>query len=177
MEMPKYHAYIACSLDGFIAGDKGNLDFLNSVETPGEDYGYYKFYNSIDTIVMGSGTYQTAVNFHAWPYSEKRCIVCTSKERTPKHNEEFWQGSIEDLNEYLRSCNAKKIYVDGGRMISSFLKSGFLEHLTVSVIPVLLGKGIPLFSGVYSNKKIILQRCESYSSGLVQLEYNIPDQF
>jgi len=64
--------FIAVSLDGFIARTDGSVDWLSLVEAPGEDYGYQRFFDSIDTLVIGRSTYQLALGFEPWPYQGKR---------------------------------------------------------------------------------------------------------
>ena len=72
-------AFIATSLDGFVARTDGAIDWLKIVEREGEDYGFAAFFASVDALVMGRNTYETARGFAAWPYAGKRCIVLTHR--------------------------------------------------------------------------------------------------
>jgi dihydrofolate reductase len=84
--MTRCSVFIATSLDGFIARENGAIDWLSMVERPDEDYGYARFFESIDTLVLGRKTYETAVGFEAWPYANKRVIVMTHE--PPHRNSE-----------------------------------------------------------------------------------------
>jgi len=169
----KNYVYIAASLDGYIARADGGLDWLSMADLEGEDYGFYKFYSSMDTIVMGRKTYETAVNFDPWPYSEKKCTVYTSGNFSAKYNESFFSGSLEELHDHLVKSGADSVYVDGGQLIQGFLERGYIDEFTVSILPVILGEGIPLFSKLSKEKKLTLKHSKSYDTGLVQLCYSI----
>ena len=172
---PRCSVYIAISLDGFIARSDGGLDWLGIVERPGEDYGYKVFFDSVDALVMGRKTYETVLGFETWPYENKRCVVVThaaSRAATPgKHGETFYSGSLETLLDRLGAEGVRRVYVDGGVLIRGFLAAGLIDDVTLSVIPILLGKGIPLFGGV--DRRMTLVSSQSFPSGLVQLRYNV----
>jgi len=173
MPTVKYHTFIAASLDGYIAKKDGDIGFLTRFETEYEDYGYMSFYSGMDAIVMGSGTYLKALSFGKWPYGDKRCIVCTKQKHQTAFNEELWHGSIVELNEKLEAEKIANAYVDGGQLISSFLRERMLASMTISTIPVILGEGLPLFHQGLPESRLELQSSHTFSSGLVQLKYNI----
>jgi len=167
--------FIAVSLDGFIARTDGSVDWLSLVEAPGEDYGYQRFFDSIDTLVIGRSTYQLALGFEPWPYQGKRCVVLTHKQSSARHAEEFFAGDVCALATRLAAEGAQRVYVDGGAVIQQFLAAGLLSELTLSVIPLLLGAGIPLFgSSTARDLKLELLAAQSFPSGLVQLRYRVP---
>jgi dihydrofolate reductase len=168
--------FIAVSLDGFIARSDGNVDWLSLVESPGEDYGYQRFFDSIDTLVVGRSTYDLALGFEPWPYHGKRCIVLSHRAAPPRHGEEFFAGEVNELAARLEGEGAKRVYVDGGAVIRQFLAAGLVSELTLSVIPVLLGEGIALFGGDASarDSRLELLGAQSFPSGLVQLRYRVP---
>ena len=163
--------FIATSLDGFIARTDGRLDWLSIVARDGEDYGYRAFHDSIDTIVFGRKTYDTALSFEQWPYTGKRYIVVTHRPTAPTHGEEFFTGSVEQLVERLTDEGARHVYVDGGSIIRQFIAAGLIDDLTVSVIPILLGEGLPLFGTIGHDLRLKLIRTKAFESGLVQLTY------
>jgi dihydrofolate reductase len=171
MARPQLSVYIAASLDGFIARQNGAIDWLSIVERPGVDYGYHRFFESIDTIVMGRKTYETALGFGSWPYEGKRCVVLTHGARVARHGETFFSGTITELAERLGIEGAKRAYVDGGSVISQFLSAGLIDDITLSIIPILLGDGIPLIHGIGKDVRLRLVKSQSFESGLVQLEY------
>jgi len=168
--------FIAVSLDGFIARVDGSVDWLTLVEAPGEDYGYQRFFDATDTLVIGRSTYDLALGFEPWPYRGKRCVVLSHRATPPRYGEEFFDGEVSALAARLESEGAKRVYVDGGAVIRQFLSAGLIGELTLSVIPVLLGEGISLFgSGSGQDLKLELLGSQSFPSGLVQLRYRVPN--
>lgn len=163
--------FIATSADGFIARTDGRLDWLSIVERAGEDYGYASFWATIDALVIGRKTYETALGFDAWPYAGKRCIVLTHGSPTPKHGEEVYAGPLPALLERLGAEGVKRVYVDGGSVIRQFLAEGLLDDLTISLVPILLGEGVPLFGKTGRDVRLELVKTRAFESGLVQLEY------
>ncbi len=172
--IPHCSVYIATSIDGFIAGEDGELSFLAVADSETHDYGYRSFIDRVDAIVMGRGTYEAGLAFPSWPYEGKRVIVLTSG-AAPKslHGEEFVAGDIPTLLERLGSEGVRRVYVDGGATIRSFLAAGFIDDLTISIVPVLLGRGIPLFGMGIPRLSLQLTGSESYETGLVQLRYSV----
>ena len=165
--------YIAVSLDGFIARSDGRIDWLSIVERAGEDYGYKRFHDTIDTIVVGRNTYNQVLGFDAWPYAGKRCIVMTHAPLAPRHDEEFYCGAPEQLVARLFAEGAKRAYVDGGAVIQQFLAAGLVTDMTVSIIPILLGDGVRLFGTTGRDVRLKLSASRAFESGLVQLEYRV----
>jgi dihydrofolate reductase len=169
---PRCSVFIAVSLDGFIARPDGSLDWLAVVEQKGEDYGYQRFADSVDVLVVGRKTYETALGFDGWPYSGKRCIVVTHRPSEARHGEEFFAGEPRALVERLAREGAGRVYVDGGQIIQQFLAANLIDDLTLSVIPVLLGDGIPLFARG-PERRLVLEETRSWPTGLTQLHYRI----
>jgi dihydrofolate reductase len=167
--------FIAASLDGFIARPDGRIDWLSIVERPGEDYGYAKFFEAVDTIVVGRKTYDAALGFERWPYSGKRCVVMTRKKPDARHGETFYDGNPVKLVDRLSSDGSKRIYVDGGSVVQQFIAAGLVSDLTISLVPVLLGDGIPLFARIGRDVRLDLTASRSFDSGLVQLCYRVAE--
>jgi dihydrofolate reductase len=163
--------FIAATLDGFIARSDGRLDWLGMVERPGEDYGYQRFHDSIDSVVVGRKTYQTALGFEAWPYAGKRCVVLTHRPPAPRHDEEFYAGPPAALVARLAAAGARRAYVDGGDVIRQFLAAGLVDDLTLSIVPILLGEGVRLFGPTGRDLPLELVASRAFASGLVQVEY------
>ncbi len=161
--------FIAASLDGYIARPDGGLDWLKAVERPGEDYGYAGFAATVDALVIGRRTYDTVLGFDAWPYPGKRVIVMTHRPLVARHGEEPFEGSPAELVRRLEGV--RRVYVDGGDVIRQFLAAGLIDDLTLSIIPVLLGDGVPLFGGAAHGLR--LEGTRSFDSGLVQLRYRV----
>lgn len=170
---PRCSVFIATSLDGFIARPDGTIDWLSVVERPGEDYGFGEFFASVDALVMGRKTWEVALGFPEWPYAGKRVVVMSRHPRTPRHGETFHAGSPDELVAALAADGVRHVYVDGGVTIRAFLKAGLIDELTLSLIPVLLGSGIPLFGDGVSETGLSLQSSRGFESGLVQLRYGV----
>jgi dihydrofolate reductase len=163
--------YIATSLDGFIARKDGDIDWLSVVERAGEDYGYRRFHDSVDTVVVGRNTYELALGFETWPYVRKRCIVLTHAALASRHAEEFASGDVSALVEKLSASGAKRVYVDGAAVIQQFLAAGLITDVTISILPILIGDGVRLFDATGRDIPLSLVTSRSFPSGLVQIEY------
>jgi dihydrofolate reductase len=177
-ERPKISVFIATSMDGYIARENGDLDWLINFSPPTEtneekDYGYSKFFSSVDVLVMGRHSYETVMTFDLWPYQGKRVIVLSASLTSVCEQAELYSGEINQLVNQLHTEGIKHIYVDGGVTISHFLNAGLIDHVTISLIPVVLGTGIPLFNYVQHDKWCRLVSSQVYSNGLVQLKYDV----
>jgi len=172
MQRPRCSVFIATSLDGYIARPDGTFDFLSIVEHPDEDYGFAEFFATVDALVIGRNTYETALAFPEWPYAGKRCVVLTHRETPSVHGEQFFAGEPAALVEQLGLSGAQRLYVDGGAVIRQFLADGLIDDLTVSIVPVLLGQGVALFGPEVPEQRLSLASSKAYESGLVQLCYS-----
>jgi dihydrofolate reductase len=172
LQRPRCSVFIATSLDGYIARLDGTFDFLSIVERPDEDYGFAEFFASVDALVIGRNTYETALAFPEWPYAGKRCIVLTHRETPSVHGEQFFAGAPAALVDQLGLAGAQRLYVDGGGVIRQFLVDGLIDDLTLSIVPTLLGQGVALFGPEVPEQALVLKTSKSYESGLVQLSYS-----
>lgn len=174
----KASAYIATSLDGFIARENGALDWLPTGNgIGGEDYGFKKFMATVDVLVMGSHTYEKVLTFGDWPYENKPVTVLSNRRLViPKHlsqSVESMSCSPAELVGRLSKRGAKHLYIDGGKTIQGFLNAGLIQRLIITRIPVLIGAGIPLFGPLAHDIKLRHIETRQYSTGLVQSEYEI----
>lgn len=172
----KISVFIGLSLDGYIAGDGGSLDFLNLYSDPGEDYGYAKFMESVDCLLMGRKTFEVIASFPEWPY-QKKVFVITSNTNSLKEPHlqqvEPISGSPKDVVKYLKEKGYTHIYLDGGITISHFLKDNLVTDMTLSFLPHILGAGVQLFQAGLGEKKLQLQSSRAYPSGIVKNEYDL----
>ena len=90
MKNIKVSVFLGLSLDGFIAGPNGELDWLGIVDTKPEEVGYPELMNSIDCMVLGRNTYDTMLGFDPWPCAGKRVVVLTTRPAESKHGETFF---------------------------------------------------------------------------------------
>ena len=171
----KVSVYIAASLDGFITRKNGDIDWLTGGEG-GEDYGYAEFMAGIDHIVMGRNTYEKVLTFGGWHY-DKKVIVLTSRDLTIPLDladkvEALHLSPRELLNE-MDLRGAKHIYLDGGITIQRFLRAGLVDEMTITIIPILIGEGLPLFGKLDKDVKLELIKSESFKNGFVQSKYKL----
>ncbi|HEY1086692.1 MAG TPA: dihydrofolate reductase family protein [Archangium sp.] len=176
MSTPFCSVFIATSVDGFIARRDGGIDWLSRVERPGEDYGFAAFFETVDALVMGRNTWEIVKAFPTWPYGDKRVIVLTHRPLSPVKNEETFSGEPRALVEKLGAEGVRRVYVDGGVVIQSFLRAGLVDELTVSQIPVLLGEGIPLFAGAGRETALQLVESRAFDSGLIRSTWLRPKE-
>ena len=156
--------FIACSLDGFIAGPDDDLSWLPAPPA-GEDFGYGAFMAATGALLMGRNTYEVAAGFDAWPYGETPVFVATTRPLEPV------APTVTALLAAVRAVTDGGIYLDGGALIRAFLDAGLVDELTVSVVPVILGAGAPLFAGTAGRHALALQDVTAMAGGLVQLRY------
>ena len=166
--MPKIIVYIATSLDGYIAREDGSIYWLpESAES-----GYDTFYKSVDTVIMGKTTYDQVLTFGEYPYKDKKSFVFTTTNQNKDDNVEF----VSDVDKFVKDGFpglGKNIWLVGGvQIIASFLKQKVVDEMIVTIIPVILGKGIPLFKNIESETKLELIKTKKYTQ-LVDLHYTI----
>lgn len=161
--------YIATTLDGYIADKNDNLQWLFDVEGEG-DNGYGAFYDTIDTVVMGMSTYRWLLENEAdeWGYVGKTCYVLT-RQKLPATKKVIFVN-FDELLEHLKTATGNIWNVGGGEVIKLFLEHHLIDELQITVAPVLLGDGIPLFpTGTY-NEKLELIDAKTYGQ-FVELHY------
>jgi len=170
--------YIATSFDGFIARLDGSLDWLPGADGNMEgleDFGYDAFMAEVDALAMGRNTYETVRSFGAWPYAATPVYVLSRSLQAlplpPAGSEILWQQSPQELVSHLQSQSCRKLYVDGGLCIQSFLAAGLISDLTLTRFPVLLGQGKPLFGPLPQDVNLDHQETKSFASGAVQSRY------
>ncbi len=173
--MRKVILYIACSLDGFIAKPGDDLSFLDLVAKEGEDYGYKEFTNTVDTVIMGRRTYEWVMSqVDEFPHADKESFIITREMRESIGNVHFYSDDLEALVIRLKQKKGKNIFVDGGaEVVRMMMERHLLDELTLSIIPVILGGGIRLFSSGIPEKGLELKSTKVFESGLVQLHYHV----
>ena len=173
--MSEVKLFIAASLDGYIARKDNSLGFLNDIRVEGEDYGYSAFLDGIDVIVMGRSTYQEILAFGVqWPYESRQIfIVSTNKDlEIPTPNTSLINTYDEETIQTLKDQSEKGVWlVGGGKLIKNTLAVQALDSFVISIIPVLLGDGIPLFPKGFDEQKLNLEKVDSFASGVVNLHY------
>ena len=165
----KLKLYIAASMDGYIAGPSGEIDWLEEAGS-NLDYGYHDFYSSIDTTLMGNSTYQLTLTVPEFPYAGKANYVFTRGAPPPDTaNVRFVSGDIVSFVESLKSLPGKDIWLVGGGQINTvMLNAGLIDEIILTVFLLVLGDGIPLFAPGANLTRFRTASCESYKTGLVQ---------
>ncbi len=177
--MIKCSVFIATSLDGFIARQDGDISWLTNTDysIESEDFGFAEFYASVDAIVMGRKTYETALGFSEWPYVNKRVVVLShasiSNPSQLARNVEHMSGSPAEVALRLEASCACHVYIDGGYTIQGFLKAGLIDEMTITTIPILLGSGIPLFGPLNQDIHLQVVCSQAYPNGFVQTKYKV----
>ena len=172
--------FIATSLDGFIARPDGSIDWLleaNRAVPPGEDCGYAEFTAGIDGLVMGRASFEKALGFDPWPYGELPVIVLSrSGTVVPPALAPTVRVSALDppsLMAELAAAGHRHLYIDGGRVVQSFLRACLIDSLTITTIPVLLGRGLPLFGPLEADVALRLVASRRWDFGFVQNRYEV----
>jgi dihydrofolate reductase len=174
----KVSVYIATSLDGYIARQDGDVSWLDAGEPlgEGEDAGYGDFMDSIDVLVMGRGSFEKVLEFD-WPYGTKPVIVMSkSLKVVPENLRETVRidsSTPPELIQKLSQEGFKHIYLDGGKLVQSFLREGLIDELTLTSIPVLIGEGRSLFGALDEDIRLQLLSSRSWENGFVQSRYRI----
>jgi dihydrofolate reductase len=172
--MKKVISNVAISLDGYISKLDGDITFLSIVEREGEDYGYSEFMKTIDTIVVGRKTYDKILSIGFEYPKDKDVYVITRKSKPDNGRIKFYSGSLLSLISDLKNKEGKNIFCDGGSdIINQLLSENLFDEFIISVIPIILGEGIPLFRSKETGMKLKLINCQKYDTGLVQLHYKV----
>jgi dihydrofolate reductase len=175
MTLPKCSAFIASSLDGYIARTDGNMDWLRGAAENGGDYGYQAFFRSIDCIVIGRKTYEKVLSFGEWPYNGKKVVVLTTTPKAvpeiPALNVEAMSSAPSDVLERLKGTGCTHAYIDGGKTVQAFLRDGLIDEITITTVPIILGDGVRLFGKVKNDITLRHLETRTYTNGFVQTRY------
>lgn len=172
--------FIATSLDGYIARPDGAIDWLeqaNASVPPGEDCGYAAFMATVDALVMGRNTFEQVLTFPEWPYGDTPVwVVSRTLTQLPAHVPDSVRLLAQTPREVVaqaRELGYKRLYIDGGRLIQSFLREGLITDLTITTLPVLIGQGRALFGKADADIALKLVSSHAYPFGFVQTVYKV----
>ena len=176
--------HMVASLDGFIARKDGSVDWLETSDEFADgdtmDPGFVEtFLKTIGCYVMGSRTYETALRFKAqglgWPYGGKPTFVLTSRE-LPRVRDtvELYSGDLAQLvNGHLRPTFRTIWFVGGGVVSAECLRLGLADEVRYSILPILIGDGVPFFEKLDRDIALHLAEVKTYRSGMVELCYEV----
>jgi len=172
----RVRAYIATSFDGFIAGPEDELDWLGG-DPPAESalpedvLGFDSFMAQVGAMIMGRRTYDVVARMDRWFYGELPVLVATHRPLVPKvPTVRAVTGTIDVLlDEALVIAAGKDVYIDGGATVRAALDAGRVDEMVITVIPVLLGRGLPLFAGLMARRKLEIVSHRDYGLGALQI--------
>ncbi len=172
------HVFIAVSLDGFISRANGDIDWLSGWPEAGHDYGFAEFMAAVDGLVMGRGTFETAMTFEAWPYTKPVVVMSRTLQEGDLRQDLAGKVRITRAGpgEVMRDLERegwKRVYVDGGLVVQSFLREGLIEDMVLTRVPILIGAGRPLFGELARDIRLRHLDTSAYASGFVQSRYAI----
>lgn len=172
----KNSVFIATSIDGYIADKNGSIDWLLDVpNTDHVDMGYIEFMNRIDALIMGRRTFETVLGFDVdWPYTQPVFVLSHSLNTIPEsHKGKVFlvKGTIAEIVDEIHKKGFYRLYVDGGMTIRNFLKKDLIDEMILTIIPVLLGGGTPLFSEMPHELKFELIETKTYIGQIAQNHY------
>lgn len=170
----KTTVYVGTSLDGFIAREDGDIDWLVKYQNKEVHDSYHEFISRVDAMVIGRGTFEKVLSFPEWPYEKKVFVLSSSLKQIPETlNEKAILVAMKPaaLLGYLAEKGFSNIYVDGGQVIQSFLKEDLIDELIITRVPELIGTGIPLFGYLNNDLQFEHIRTNIYSDGLVKSQY------
>lgn len=166
--------YVAATLDGFIAGPGGELDWLHPFEQAGTDYGLADFMATVDGLAMGRSTYELARSFGDWPYGERPAWVL-SHQQAPSNGSlppsvHWGAAQPQALVARWQEQGLRQVWlVGGGQLAGQFLRAGLVDHLMLATIPVTLVAGLPLWGTPQAMERQhwTLQAHQAYPNGVL----------
>src|SRR5277367_3664986 len=168
--------HVVSSLDGVIAKKDNSVSWMdtpNDVYERGVTDDGAEVIQSIDCYVLGSRTYEHALEL-GWPYGDTPTVVVTGREWPPaRKSVEFYSGDLETLVDVKLAPRYRNIWLVGGAMLSqSFLSLGLVDEIRLMIAPVLLGDGLRLFGDSGTEQEWHLKNVVAYKNGFVELSYS-----
>ncbi len=161
---------LCTSLDSFIEGENGEIDWCLT----DQDYSMTAFLNRIDTIFFGRKSYEQLVSEMPNAFSDKKKVVFSKTLKNTDAHSRVINGNIENEVQDLLNAPGKDIWLFGGaNLTTTMINLNLVDELMISVHPLILGKGKPLFNAIEGRKKLRLTDTKTFSTGLVQLYYTV----
>jgi dihydrofolate reductase len=161
---------LAVSLDGFIEGPGGEFDWCFT----DQDYGMSAFLARCDTVIFGRKSYETVLQFDENPYPDKMKYIFSNAVRSVAGKAAVLNGDVvEAVAQIKQRSNGDAWFFGGAALLEEFMRHDLIDEIHLSVHPVLLGSGKPLFSGLKTRRTLHLQDVKTYSTGLVQMIYSM----
>jgi dihydrofolate reductase len=172
--------YIAATIDGFIARPDGAIDWLEH-DSKSQDYGWGAFRQSIDSLILGRQTYEQVLGFGVdWPYRGLATFVWSRTLTKDDISSALADDVVEvsalppaALLDELTGRGLKSVWIDGGQTLQSFLAASLVDVITVTRLPILIGRGMPLFGDLPNDVHLEHLETQSFDSGVVQSSYAV----
>lgn len=171
---PRVRAYLACSLDGFIAGPDDDLSWLpgpSPEDGPSTGIGFDDILDVSGAMLMGRRTYDVVGAMGAWPYGDLPVLVATTRPLpTDRATVRPVTGDIVSLVAQAReAAGTDDVYLDGGQLIRQALDAGLLDELIITYVPILLADGIPLFRGLTTRRALTFTASHRFGANMMQV--------
>ena len=166
--------YITTSVDGFIAEPGGGMGWLDEAAASGSDFGYGDFYASIDTMLMGSATYEFVLKAaDPFPHADREVFVFTRRDLpVAAPSVTLISEDAADFTRQLRDGTGGPIWLVGGGILNATLSAAdLIDEVRLFVQPVLLGDGVPLFAGPHGRMALALEDSVTWPGGVVELRH------
>ena len=173
--------HMVSSLDGYIAKKDNSVSWFETTShyekgVVGQDP--EEFLKSIDCYIMGSRTYELAMELsktYGWAYGDKPTIVVSSRKLTDsRENIEFYSGDLAKLVSDRLKPNYKHVWLVGGAFLTKeFIHSGLADEIRMTILPIILGDGLPFFDAIGQEKQLYLKDVTAYKNGMVELCYEL----
>lgn len=179
----RVRVYMACSLDGFIAGRDDDLSWLEppsdgaeASAAPSSALEFDAFMSQVGAMLMGRRTYDVIAAMGQWIYGDVPVLVLTHRDLAPvAETVEPVAGTIEEVIALAKErAGSKDVYIDGGNLIQQALNAGLVDELVLTIVPILLGEGIRLFDGLVSRQRAVFESHHRHGQGNLQLTIQLP---
>lgn len=173
--------HMVASLDGIIARKDNSIswfDTTDNFEKGVDSEAPEAFLKTIDCYVMGAKTYELALELskeHGWAYGDKQTIVLTHRNLlTNSPNIEFYSGELDKfVNDRLKPTYKNVWVVGGAQLAKDFIRLKLADEIRVSILPIILGGGLPYFDQVGLEQALHLKDVKAYKNGIVELCYEV----
>lgn len=165
--------FIGTSVDGQIARTDGTFDWLIERGEAAGDAGYSEFVSHVDMMLMGRATYDVVSKLPEWPYGDLPVVVLSTTMAADADDRVRVAASLDDAAALLTELGATGVYLDGARTIQACLDAGFVDEMTISQVPVLIGSGIRLFGDLAADISLEHLTTTVLEGGMVQTKYRV----
>lgn len=176
---PRVRVYIATSLDGFIAGPGDDLSWLTGPDAanPGgeSDPGaltFEGFFSDVGAVLLGRGTFDVVRNMEWWGYADRPVLVATHRELggDVRDTVRAVSGSVHEIVALAKeAADGRDVYIDGGDLIRQAADADLLDDITITIAPIALGAGHPLFAGLRKRYPLEVVGHHTFEGGMVQI--------